>query len=141
MLARDYKLLTGVASQIAANAYSPYSGFRVGAAVVFEEISYTLFSGVNVENASYGLTICAERAAIFSGVAQGGRKLAAVAIACRNAENVTIPCFYPCGACLQVIAEFADKNTDIFLHDKGQFKLTDFLTTPFALEFRGGSAR
>lgn len=134
---RGYNLLTDAASQAAKNAYSPYSGFRVGAAVLFHEQPHTLFTGANVENASYGLTICAERAAIFSGIAQGGRKLAAVALACRDSEDIVIPCFYPCGACLQVIAEFADEATDIFLHDTGQFKLADFLKQPFALEFRG----
>lgn len=140
MLLNDYKLLTSVASQAATNAHAPYSGFRVGAVALFEELPHTLFSGVNVENASYGLTICAERAAIFAGVAQGGRKLLAVAIACRDAENAVLPCFYPCGACLQVIAEFANPETALFLHNKGAFKLTDFLTTPFSLEFHGGSA-
>lgn len=140
MLLDDYKFLTDVASNAAKNAYSPYSGFRVGAAVLFREAPHTLFTGVNVENASYGLTICAERAAIFSGVAQGGRTLAAVAIACRDSENDVVACFYPCGACLQVIAEFADQDTALFLHNRGQFKLSDFLTTPFSLGFRGGSA-
>ena len=140
MMLNDYKLLTTVASGAAKNAYSPHSGFRVGAAAVFREVPHTLFTGVNVENASYGLTICAERAAIFSGVAQGGRTLVAIAIACRNSENDVISCFYPCGACLQVIAEFADQDTLLFLHNKGEFKLSDFLTTPFSLGFRGGSA-
>lgn len=134
----DYELLTNFAALAALNAYSPYSGFRVGAAVVFKETPQAVYTGVNVENASYGLTICAERAAIFSGVTNGGKKLAAVAIACRNNTSAIIPCFQPCGACLQVIAEFADQDALIFLHQRGQFKLSDFLPAPFSLEMRGG---
>ena len=135
----DLNLLTSLASQAAKNAHSPYSGFRVGAVALFHENPHTPFNGVNVENASYGLTICAERAAIFSGIAQGGKTLAAIAIACRDREDAVIPCFYPCGACLQVIAEFATPDTAIFLHDIGAFKLIDFLNKPFALKFDGRS--
>lgn len=134
MVLVDHKFLTNTASYAAESAYSPYSGFKVGAAVVFKELPHTLFRGVNVENASYGLTICAERAAIFAGIASGGKKLAAVAIACKNKDNETIACFQPCGACLQVIAEFAEQDTLIFLHQRGEFKLADFLPAPFMLK-------
>lgn len=129
----DYKFLTDVARHVSLQAYSPYSGFKVGAAAVFEEAPHSLFSGVNVENSSYGLTICAERSAIFAGVANGGKKLAAVAIACRNRDGAVISCFQPCGACLQVIAEFARPETLIFLDRRGEFKLSDFLPAPFSL--------
>jgi cytidine deaminase len=82
-------------------AYAPYSRFRVGAAVLLQD--GRIFAGCNVENASYGLTICAERNAIFAAVAASPRKPAIVAVALVNQRGV--PCS-PCGACRQVIAEF-----------------------------------
>jgi cytidine deaminase len=81
-----------------ANAYAPYSVYFVGAAALAE--GGTAFSGCNVENASYGLTICAERNAIANMVAHGKTRLAAVAVA--TADGAA-----PCGACLQVMSEFA----------------------------------
>src|SRR5213082_2262601 len=96
-----------VASAVSENAYCPYSHFPVGAAVLTD--SGEIFTGCNVENASYGLTICAERNAIFAAVAAqpAGEKLAidAVAVATRPASSAA-----PCGACRQVIAEFAAKT-------------------------------
>jgi len=78
-------------------AYAKYSQFKVGAAVLAAD--RTIFTGCNVENSSYGLTICAERAAVFSAVAAGQQKLEMIAIA--TAGGAT-----PCGACRQVLAEF-----------------------------------
>ena len=83
------------------HAYAPYSDFRVGAAILLRD--KRVFSGCNVENASYGLTICAERNAIFSAVAQSSKKPEIVAAAVVNHRGV--PCS-PCGACRQVMAEF-----------------------------------
>jgi cytidine deaminase len=82
-------------------AYAPYSKFQVGAAVLLQD--GRIFTGCNVENASYGLTICAERNAIFAAVAASARKPAIVAVSVVNRRGV--PCS-PCGACRQVIAEF-----------------------------------
>lgn len=81
------------------NAYCPYSRFSVGAAVL--TVSGEIFSGCNVENASYGLTICAERNAIFQAVTQGQRQLRAVVVYTPTPEPTL-----PCGACRQVIHEF-----------------------------------
>lgn len=88
-------------------AYAPYSNFHVAAAVLDEQ--GRVFTGVNVENASYGLTMCAERVAIFSAIAAGARTIAAVAVTAKGIQNVT-----PCGACRQVMAEFCSATTPIY---------------------------
>ena len=77
-------------------AHAPYSGFQVGAAV---RAGGAVFPGANVENASYGLTVCAERAAVIAAVLAGKRRLDAVAVA-----SATVPPTPPCGACLQTLA-------------------------------------
>lgn len=82
-------------------AHAPYSGFAVGAALLDGE--GRIHVGANVENASYGLTICAERAAVFRAIAEGSRSFLAIAIA---GPDEAVPCF-PCGACRQVLHEFA----------------------------------
>ena len=89
------------ARQAALNSYSPYSGFRVGAALLLT--SGEIVTGTNVENVSYGLTICAERSALVSAVAQFGPAIRIEAVAVANLNNAASP---PCGACRQVLAEF-----------------------------------
>ena len=89
-------------------AYAPYSNFLVGAAILTP--SGEVFTGCNVENASYGLTICAERSAIFTAVGQGLRKFDKVAVASRGGV-------LPCGACLQVISEFGSDSLVVLLVD------------------------
>lgn len=135
--------LVHAAAGAAKYAYSPYSGFKVGCVVVFDHASSSPHYGTNVENASYGLTICAERAAIFAAVAAGKKgPLLKLAIACRDKNNKPISCFQPCGACLQVINEFAGPDTEIILADRGVFKLHDFLPNAFVLPLKSadGSA-
>lgn len=102
------KELLNLASLAKMRAYSPYSNFKVGSALL--STNGTITTGCNVENASYGLTICAERNAIFSAVNQGFTKGDFVAIAiAASSKN-----FSPCGACRQVIAEFGDDILVIF---------------------------
>lgn len=92
--------LLEIAKQAAEKAYVPYSGFKVGSAV--KCIDGSVYSGCNVENASYSLTICAERTAIFKAISEGHKQFTAIAIYV-DSDKV----FPPCGACRQVISEFA----------------------------------
>lgn len=96
------------------SAYAPYSDFQVGAAILLRD--GRIFTGCNVENASYGLTICAERNAIFAAVAASKKKPEIAAIAVVNRRGV--PCS-PCGACRQVIAEFGPEAMVWYLGAKG----------------------
>lgn len=128
----DYDLVA-LARTVAARAYSPYSGWKVGAAVVFAERAEP-FVGTNVENGSYGLAICGERAAIFAGVAAGGRRLLTVGLSCSDRDGRLVATIAPCGACLQVIAEFGSPDTVIEIDGRGTFRLADFLPRPFEAE-------
>ena len=97
----DKKKLISMATEASHKAYAPYSKFHVGAAVLADD--GTIYTGVNVENRSYGLTICAERNAIAHAVSMGMKSIKAVAIYSPDSET-PLP---PCGACRQVITEFA----------------------------------
>src|SRR5215831_19350299 len=123
--------LLDTARQALKRAYAPYSNFHVGAAVLTEQGQ--VFSGCNVENASYGLTICAERSAIVTAVQQAaGAKLAIRAVAVANGDE--LPCS-PCGACRQVIFEFGENAIVIFKNQRGyvQQRITDLLPESFRL--------
>jgi cytidine deaminase len=113
------------------HAYAPYSKFRVGAAILLRD--GRVFTGCNVENASYGLTICAERNAIFAAVAASARKPEIVAAAVCNDGRV--PCS-PCGACRQVLAEFGPRAIIWYLGAKGiaGHTMTELLPDGFQLE-------
>ncbi len=108
-------------------AYCPYSRFRVGAAVLTSEGK--IFAGCNVENASYGLTICAERSAVFRAVAQGASKICAVLVYTPTDKPTA-----PCGACRQVINEFGPESDIISVCDGKKvmrLKLSALLAEPF----------
>ncbi len=131
LAAKDRERLMQSARDILRRAYAPYSGFKVGAAVMTGEGK--IFTGCNVENASYGLTICAERSAIFSAVANSaGGKLSLRAVAVVNEKEVSCP---PCGACRQVISEFGAETVVVFKSERGYEELTiaDLLPSSFKL--------
>ncbi len=119
------------AQQACQQAYAPYSQFYVGAALLTQQ--GRIVTGCNVENISYGLTICAERNAIASAVAtEGGAKMKIRAIAIAN--NRQVPCS-PCGACRQVIAEFAQENTIVIFRGETNLEtatITELLPVGFS---------
>ncbi len=121
--------LEAAARQACACAYAPYSQFPVGAAVLTEE--GRIVPGCNVENASLGLSCCAERTALFSAVSQGLGKIVALAIYTPTAGPTL-----PCGACLQVLREFAADCLVISVCD-GEDPLEKFLKTLLPAPFRG----
>jgi cytidine deaminase len=102
----DWEVLARAAAAARSHAYAPYSGFAVGAAALFEDGAVT--AGANVENASYGLGVCAERNAVAAGVGTGHGRLRAVLVLAASAQPVP-----PCGACRQVLAEFGDAEVPI----------------------------
>ena len=107
----DRKRLIEAAFEARKNSYSPYSSYRVGAALLCDD--GTVVKGCNIENASYGATICAERAAVFSAVASGKRSFCAIAIVggSYDEEDNTSDYAYPCGICRQVLREFTDPES------------------------------
>jgi len=104
----------------------------VGAAVV--ALDEEVFTGSNVENASYGLSMCAERVAIFSAIAAGASKVERIAICCPKADPNRSNQLMPCGACRQVMAEFMSADADVTIDGVGTFKLSVLLPEPFRFQ-------
>ena len=128
----DYKLLMDTAKEAAKKSYSPFSKFAVGAGVLTS--SGKVYGGCNIENSSFGMTICAERCAIFKAVSDGEKEILAVAIYSPNEDDC-----YPCGACRQVMYEFqGEREVEIITEEKGELnikKMSDFL--PFGFKIQG----
>jgi cytidine deaminase len=124
------KKLEQAAARVMRNAHAPYSRFHVGAAILLT--NGKIFSGCNVENASYGMTNCAERTAIFSAVARLGPKIEIRAVAVANDHGAACS---PCGACRQVIYEFGPDATIFFRGAQGpkQAHITELLPEGFRL--------
>ncbi|MDQ0286489.1 cytidine deaminase [Desulfofundulus luciae] len=115
-------------------AYAPYSGFRVGAAILTSE--GRLYTGCNIENASYGLTVCAERVALFKAVSNGERHFAALAVISDSEDYCT-----PCGACRQVLAEFGNEIKVYMCNHHGEYivkTLAELL--PLSFKLKAGEA-
>ncbi|MBQ4282842.1 MAG: cytidine deaminase [Lachnospira sp.] len=121
------KRLIKSAKAVMKHAYAPYSGFKVGAAVLAQ--SGKIYTGCNIENISYGATNCAERTAIFKAVSEGERELLAIAIVSCKGEIT-----YPCGICRQVMSEFMSKDSTVVLDsDSGvkEYTLSELLPHSF----------
>ena len=115
MLNSKEKELVKIAEKASENAYADYSGYKVGAAL--QTSSGKIYTGCNVENASYSLTNCAERTAIFKAVSEGEKNFVSMAIYVQSEKL-----FPPCGACRQVIAEFSDDMTIIYANKTQEIK-------------------
>ncbi|MGE3267559.1 MAG: cytidine deaminase [Chloroflexota bacterium] len=115
----------------AERAYVPYSKFRVGAAV---QIGSQTYSGCNIENASYGLTICAERVALFTAVAAGHRRIERLAVSCVDASpDLGAGGRMPCGACRQVMAELMGLDGEVQVDGVRTFRVRELLPEAFIL--------
>jgi cytidine deaminase len=124
----DSDALYALADEAREHAYAPYSGFSVGAALITED--GTIFKGTNVENASLGLSMCAERVAAFQAVAAGHRRFAALAVAAGSSDAP------PCGACRQVLTEFGREDLSITFTVSGEIvtrTLAELQPFPFRL--------
>ena len=128
-LAPELVRLVAAAREVRERAYAPYSGFRVGAAL--ETATGSVFTGTNVENASYGATICAERAAVFGMVAAGERNITRIAVYAEGPELAM-----PCGMCRQVLVEHGRDAVVVVAGPQGArtTTLTELLPEPFVLE-------
>ena len=104
--------LTKLAKEAMMKAYAPYSGFKVGAALLCAD--GTVYQGCNIENAAYGPTNCAERTAIFKAVYDGHRDFTAIAV-CGGKDGIITGLFPPCGVCRQVMREFCDVDFTVHL--------------------------
>ena len=123
----EYEPLIEVAKEARAHAHAPFSNFRVGAAL--RTSSGKVYRGCNIENASYGLTCCAERVAIFKAISEGDRKFDAIAVVC-DTDRLTPPC----GACRQIIWEFCGDIPVILANLQGKVELersANLLPRPF----------
>ncbi len=119
------KELIQMAEEAREMAYAPYSEFKVGAAVLFE--NGKVFTGCNIESSSYGATCCAERVAIYKGVSEGYKNVKMIAVV--GSKDMT----YPCGICRQVIAEFCDDCKIIIAYgdESKEYKLENLLPHAF----------
>lgn len=119
MMTVEPKQLIDEAIAASKQAHVPYSQFHVGAALLTTDGK--IYRGCNIENASYGLTNCAERTAIFKAVSEGDKQFSAIAVVGDTDGPIS-----PCGACRQVLAEFCDNHTQIILANlKGDFVITN----------------
>lgn len=126
------KTLLLKAKEAATRSYSPYSKISVGAALETEDSK--IFTGCNIENASYGLTICAERVSIHNAIINLDKPLKIKRLAVCRADDVPIS---PCGSCRQVIADFSDLNTEIIFYSEEGIqvkRISELLPNSFKLE-------
>ena len=115
----DIPFLLKTASKAGLKSYSPYSKFRVGAALLSE--NGKIFSGTNIENRSYGATICAERTAVTKAVSEGQNKFSAICIVGLDSDEI----LSPCGMCRQVLSEFSNDMTVIMANKKMDYQISN----------------
>jgi len=123
--------LLEAAVQARENAHAPFSKFKVGAAI--EDESGRIFTGCNVENATYGLTVCAERVAVFKAISEGVRKFRRIAVAA-DTDNLTPPC----GACRQILWEFCGDVEILMVNPRGKtetYRLKELFPKPFDVSY------
>ena len=128
----DQELWT-TALQAAENAWAPYSHFRVGAALLAAD--GTVYTGVNIENASFGATVCAERTALFHAVKEGKRSFVRLAVAAVQADGAVVSAL-PCGICRQTLSEFCGEDFEILFgteKNRQKVRLSDLLPYAFSL--------
>ena len=124
------KKLAELARETAKKAYAPYSNFRVGAALITD--SGNIYTGCNIENASYPATVCGEDVAIFKAISEGETKIDTIAVACIDAENDTA--IFPCGVSRQRMSEFNTENVIVVHNDEiKKYKFEEVL--PFDFKF------
>ncbi|MDD3852030.1 MAG: cytidine deaminase [Syntrophomonadaceae bacterium] len=125
----DHRKLIELSRQAQTGAYVPYSGFKVGAALLTN--TGRIYTGANIENASYGLTVCAERIAVFKAINDGEKEFDCIAITASRGWP------YPCGACRQVLAEFSP-HMKVIVSDENnstrEYLLTELLPQTFSLD-------
>jgi len=136
MILTDHNELIKEALKAREHSYSPYSTFRVGCAILTR--SGKIFTGCNVENASYGETVCAERIAIFKAISEGERDFCSACIV--GGINEITDYTYPCGSCRQVLSEHCGKDFKIFLYNGTDIKICT-LGELFPLSFEKGSIK
>ena len=123
----DLEILLQAARNVREQAHAPFSGFKVGAAL--QDETGQIFTGCNVENATYGLSLCAERVAVFKAISEGARRFTRIAIVA-DSDQLTPPC----GACRQILWEFCG-NTDLILSNLRNERQTLQLTSVFPFPF------
>jgi cytidine deaminase len=128
----DIKNLAQRALKNRDKAYAPYSGFKVGAALVTSDGE--IYDGANIENSSYGLTICAERVAAVRAISEGKRSFLTIAVACDDEGFCR-----PCGACRQFLAEFSPEMEIIMVNASGEWESSSLAKLlPFSFSLEGG---
>jgi len=127
----DQARLAKLAREAAANAHCPYSNFRVGAAVLADG---KIFTGVNIENSSYGLTLCAERSALAAAISAGAKNITDIAVCCLDAKpDSGLSQLVPCGACRQWFTDLAPEAR-VYIDGLDQvFTVSDLMPTPFRI--------
>ena len=127
----EFEKLIHKAEEVRKNAYVPYSDFAVGAAIFCD--NGNIYTGCNIENSSYGLSVCAERVALFKAISSGEKSFRALAISAGTIRPIP-----PCGACRQVLAEFNQNLEIIMTSNSGENKtylLSELLPEPFTQDF------